>query len=97
MSEKSTAINRDSVLTYEVTGGERLSDGVVAAVAAVSDTDPTAMDPLAESVDPDALDALFAAKYDGTPRATGSVRLSYSSYDVVVTGAGHVTVFDPDL
>ena len=96
MSEKSTAIDRGAVLTYEVATDERLSDGVVAAVASVSNADPTEMTPLSERIDPDALDAMFADTYDGASRPTGSVRFSFLDHEVAVTSDGLVTVLDPD-
>jgi hypothetical protein len=50
------------------------------------------MAPLAESVDPDALDALFDDRYDGTSRAGGSTRFVFFGYEVVVTDASTVSV-----
>ncbi|WP_134669761.1 HalOD1 output domain-containing protein [Halorussus marinus] len=81
-----------TVLTREVGGDERVSEAVVAAVTAASNVDPAEMAPLAESVDPDALDALFADRYDGTPRADGTARFGFFDYEVVVTDASEVTV-----
>lgn len=39
---------------------EHVSEQVVSVVSAVDDTDPMDLPPLAESIDPDALDRLFA-------------------------------------
>ncbi|WP_137284939.1 HalOD1 output domain-containing protein [Halorussus salinisoli] len=94
MSEKQSSVNRGTVLTYEVDGSERLSEGVVAAVSTVSDTDPAEMDPLAETIDPDALNSLFAAQHDGTPRAVGNARFSFFDYDIVVSSDGRISVLD---
>lgn len=94
MSEKQSTIEPGPVLTYEVNDDEDLSEGVVSAVAAVSDTDPAAMDPLAKSIDPDALDALFADRYDGTPRGTGMAKFAFLDYELVVSGEGLVTVLN---
>ncbi|MFC7082537.1 HalOD1 output domain-containing protein [Halorussus caseinilyticus] len=66
----------------------------MAAVAAVSGIDPAEMDPLAEVIDPDALDALFDARHDGTPRADGTTRFSFFDYGVVVTGSGRISILD---
>lgn len=94
MSEKQSALDPGTVLTYEVADDQSLSEGVVAAVAAVSNTDPATMDPLAEAIDPDALDALFADQYDGTARSGGRTRFSFFGHELVVTGDGLVSVVD---
>jgi hypothetical protein len=94
MSEKQSTIEPGPVLTYEVNDDEELSEGVVSAVAAVSNTDPAVMEPLARSIDPDALNALFADQYDGTPRESGTARFAFLGYELVVTGDGLVTVLD---
>lgn len=94
MSEKQPTFRRETVQTYEVDDDQTLSEGVVAAVAAVSDTDPAAMDPLAEFVDPDALNGLFADQYDGTSRSIGSVRFPFFGHEVVVGSEGYISVLD---
>lgn len=94
MSEKQSAFSSRTVSTYEVDDDQSLSEGVVAAVAAASDTDPAAMDPLAGFIDPDALNALFADHYDGTPRAAGIVRFSFFDHEVVVDSNGYISIQD---
>lgn len=83
-------------LTYEVDPSERVSSGVVAAVAAASNADPLQIEPLAKQIDPEALDALFADQHDGTKRMGGTVSFPFSGYEVTVTGDGVVTVLSPD-
>ncbi|USZ67629.1 hypothetical protein NGM10_12940 [Halorussus salilacus] len=92
MIEKRSTVSSNETRQYEVESGARVSETVVEAVSAASNLDPAAMDPLAESVDPDALDALFADRYDGTPRLGGVVRFSFSGYDVTVTDGRLVSV-----
>lgn len=94
MSEKQSTLERETALTYEVDGDQTLSEGVVAAVAAVSDADPAAMDPLAEAIDPDALNDLFADQLDGTPRPPGTARFSFSDHELAVSGDGHISILD---
>ena len=94
MSEKQSAVEPGPVLTYEVNDDEPPSEAVVAAIAAVSDADSAAMEPLAQSIDPDALDALFAEQYDGTPRGTGVAKFAFLGYELVVSSEGLVTVLD---
>lgn len=58
-------------------------------VSEVADARIEALPPLGESIDPDALDALF----DGT--ASGSVAFQFAGYDVVVRSTDVVEVY-PD-
>ena len=62
------------------------SEAVVATVADRSGTDPIALPPLYDSIDPDALDAIFG---DDRP---GRVTFSYAGYEVTVCGRDQVTV-----
>lgn len=88
---ETTVQDAGTVLTYEIGDDERASEAVVAAVTTASNANPAKINPLADAVDPDALDALFADRYDGTPRADGSTRFPFSGYEVLVT-SGLVTV-----
>lgn len=83
-------------LTYEVDSTERVSSGVIAAVAAASNTDPLQIEPLAKQIDPEALDALFADQHDGTERMAGTVTFPFSGYEITVTSDGIVTVVEPN-
>lgn len=74
-----------------------VSFNVIAAIAEREGRDPVEIEPpeyeaLYEAIDPEALDALFAPRDDGTPRSWGRVTFSYCGYRVVVTSAGEVTV-----
>lgn len=94
MSEKQLALSHRTVSTYEVDDNQTLSEGVVVAVTDLLDTDPAALDPLAESIDPDALNGLFADQFDGTPRSTGTIRFSFSDHEIVVSGDGQISILD---
>jgi hypothetical protein len=48
------------------------------------------IDPLYNVVDPEALEALFAPKADGTPRPVGEVSFEYAGYWVTVSSEGAV-------
>ncbi|WP_123537847.1 HalOD1 output domain-containing protein [Halosimplex salinum] len=63
---------------YESDDTTETSMAVVEAVAAATETEPTEMPPLARSVDPDALDTLFAS-------ADGPIDLSFRYGGVTVT------------
>lgn len=55
---------------------------VVYAVANANGVDPTDLAPLYDTIDPEALDALFSAGTEGT------IRFAYEGHDVVVHGDG---------
>lgn len=75
---------------------ESLATNVVETVAARRGVDPTTLPSLNDAVDTDALDALFAPLFDGTPRVDddshpgGWVRFRYAGYQVTVTADGSV-------
>lgn len=59
---------------------------VIETVADAADADPLAMAPLSDAIDPDALDSLLAAGFDG------HVQFAYAGYDVTVRGDEPVSV-----
>ena len=70
---------------------------VVEAVAEAEDIPPEELRPptyesLHAVVDPEALDALFATRSDGTPRPAGEVSFPFCGYAVTVEADGTVTV-----
>ncbi|AGB38600.1 HalOD1 output domain-containing protein [Natronococcus occultus] len=70
------------------TSESELTTEIVYAVARVSDTDPTALPPLYDVIDTDALNALV-----GCSRSTlDSITFRYYGYTVTVTADGDVTV-----
>ena len=67
-----------------ITGATSLSVTVIEAVAAAKRVDPVDLpSPLADSIDPDALDVLFR-------NGTGRVSFDYSGYEVTVDANGTV-------
>ncbi|MCU4742984.1 hypothetical protein OB955_18365 [Halobacteria archaeon AArc-m2/3/4] len=62
---------------------------VVTAVAEARDADPVELPPLADSINPDALNDLFLSRGETT---VGQVDFQYLGYRVVVHGNGSVTV-----
>jgi hypothetical protein len=67
---------------------EPVSSTVLTAVQSVDGRPPQELDPLAHSVDPDALEALFGDD-GGDPT---HLSFEYDGYTVHVDGAGHVSV-----
>jgi hypothetical protein len=68
--------------------GMNPSEGVVRAVSAHTDTEPTDLAPIAESIDPDALDALLASR-DGTGDPV-RVTFRFAAHEVTVVGGDRV-------
>ena len=60
-----------------------ISIAVVTAIATRRDVEPTELPPLYESIDPDALDALFAPTRTGGPRR-GRLEFTYDGHEIVV-------------
>lgn len=71
-----------------------VSTDVVQTVADAKDCDPEGLEPLYGTVDPDALDALFA----GGEGSSTHVRVvfTYEGYQVTVSGDGEVEVANPE-
>ena len=93
---------RREPLTYTAADDESLSDAVIAALreaeGVTTESDASApmetvgvLTPLFETIDPDALNALFSPTYSGDTR-TGSITFTHDGYDVTVTATGEVTV-----
>ena len=88
MSEMMSSSNAVGPNTAEYNS---LAETVLKAVAEEEDTTPTALDPLYDVIDPDALNGLFAPTNGGNSRA-GRVVFSYCGYEVTVTSDGSVYV-----
>lgn len=82
MSENSTTV----LSTPGVQTHERVTEAVVSAVAEEANVSPLELEPLADAVDPDALNALFDG---GTAVA---VEFTYHGFAVSVSGDGRVSV-----
>ncbi|WP_135825867.1 HalOD1 output domain-containing protein [Halorussus ruber] len=65
---------------------------VVTAVAAVAETDPLDLEPLRESIDPDALDALFRQTPGGRIRSSGQAEFWFADHHVTVDATGEIEV-----
>ncbi|GAA0230652.1 HalOD1 output domain-containing protein [Haladaptatus pallidirubidus] len=76
---------------HDATTDWELSETLLSAIAIIRNTDPTKSPiPLTDSVDPDALDALFADTYDGRERNRGHVVFTISGFEVFAHANGHV-------
>lgn len=67
---------------------EAVSLAIVSEVAESKNVDPVALDPLYETVDPDAVDALLEREFEGT------IEFEYADCPVRVRGDGAISVGD---
>jgi hypothetical protein len=79
-------------MDYQIDPGESVSTAVVRAVSALEGVDPCSLAPLADVLDPESLDSLFAPTYDDTPRRGGRVSFVYAGYDIAVENAEFLTL-----
>ncbi|WP_277542716.1 HalOD1 output domain-containing protein [Haloarcula laminariae] len=67
---------------------------VVEAICREAGAAPAELDPLYDSIDPDALDALFATAPSGPDRIGLRVSFRFAGYRVTVSGDGSVDIAD---
>lgn len=79
-------------MEYEIGTDESVSTAVVRAVSAVEGRAPRLLRPLAEVLDPDALDTLFGSRGDGISRAGGRLTFVYSKCRVTVDNGEYLTI-----
>lgn len=80
----------------EIGASEPISMAVVRAVSAVEGCDPRSLRPLAEVLDPHALDTLFDSRADGTPRPGGRLTFVYSKCRITVDNGEYLTLHPID-
>lgn len=69
-----------------------LTESVLEAVAAVEEVSPAELEALTSRIDPDALDAIFSPRLDGTPRLEGTVQFPLHGNLVTVYATGEILV-----
>lgn len=79
---------------YEWSSDTALSVAVIEAVASATGHDPMEIEPLYESVDPGALDALFES--EAGRRDSGTVSFLVADHLVVADSAGEIVVYPRD-
>lgn len=84
-------------MEYEIGAEEPVSTAVVRAVSAVEGREPRSLRPLADVLDPSALDALFDGRSDGAPRTGGRLSFVYSNCWVTVESGEYLTLQPLDL
>ena len=79
-------------MNYQIDPDEAVSTAVVRAVSALRGVDPCSLGPLAEVLDPESLDSLFAPRHDDTPRRGGRVSFVYAGWRVAIENAEFLTL-----
>jgi hypothetical protein len=79
-------------MEYNISPEEPVSQAVVTAVSIFEGRDPTTIDPLTETIDPDALDQIFTSRFNGRPRCGGRVSFVYSQSRITVDNNEYVEV-----
>ncbi|MFH5798437.1 HalOD1 output domain-containing protein [Haladaptatus sp. CMAA 1911] len=85
-------LENDADFVYDIDPNETVTEGVVTATAAVTNTKTNEMPPLFETVNADALDELFANSWGGRMRDTGRVTFTYCECEVVVLSDGRILI-----
>lgn len=67
---------------------------IIEQVASLEETDPLALPPLYDTVDPEALDSLVHSSAADGARAESTVRFTYCGYDVRVEADGDIVVIE---
>ena len=79
--------------TVSLSPSESVNEAVVQTIATLENVDPTEIEPLYDSIDPDALEALI--ERGSRHQSETAVEFDYSGYRVRVSTTGELHVFTP--
>jgi hypothetical protein len=98
ITERAMDLDRDGRAAYRVERNDEdaASTQVIRAVEEIVGGDDGNRSWLYDSVDPDALDAIFDDKHDGTPRNEGRVVFTAQGCEVIVHADRSMTIFAPE-
>lgn len=88
MGASDTDESRDSISAAYDWSTTSPTAAVVETVAAVTGREPTQLDPLFDSLDPEALDALVRSNGRGPNESDVTVAFAFAGHDVRVSGRG---------
>jgi len=81
-------------MEYDIGSNESVTSAVTRAVSAVEGREPCSLQPLADVLDPDALDELFAPRPGGRSRTGGRISFIYSDCRVSIDN-GEYLILQP--
>lgn len=79
-------------MDYEIDATESLTEAVVRAVSAVNGCEPESLSPLAEVVDPDALNVIFDGRGVENGRLGGRISFIYSDCRITIDNGEYLTI-----
>ena len=82
------SLDGDHIASFD--RSERVSERVITSLAAVTGTEPTALDPLYDSIDPDALDRLVDHARDSD--GTHEISFFHAGHEITVSSAGTIRI-----
>lgn len=91
----SDAASRTFTARYDRENGRPPSTTVIDTIAQATGTEPGVLEPLFETLDPDALDAVFDVDGGSPSSAAGRIAFRYEGWDVRVHADGRVVVSQP--
>lgn len=94
--EETRTAGTDGGHDYEADEDEAPSEAVIRSVSAVRGVEPTELDPLYDTIDPDGLDELFGSTVGGEHRGDARVEFTYAGCEVTVYSSGRVLVEPTD-
>jgi len=96
LTERATELDRDGRKAYRVAGGDDdPSTQVIRGVEEIVGQGAEKQTWLYDCVDPDALDAIFGQKHDGSPRTNGKITFPARGCEILVNADGEIVVFGP--
>lgn len=94
-SDATSASGRTHTVAHDWETADPLHLTVISGVAAVTNTQPEALPPLYDSVDPDSLERLIRSVPEES-RSNVSVAFPFAGWNVEVDGTGEVTFYPTD-
>lgn len=83
-------------VTHDFDGSAELTTTIVHAISDIAGIDVSRTEgTLSDSVDPDALNRIFAPNADGTPRTNARITFTLWDHQVTVEGNGQITIVPP--
>ncbi|APE95082.1 HalOD1 output domain-containing protein [Halodesulfurarchaeum formicicum] len=79
-------------MEFEIEENKPVSMAVVQAVSTVKGAKPWSIPPLAEALDPDALDALFETGAGGTPQGADQISFDFANFRVSIDNGKRLTL-----
>jgi hypothetical protein len=95
-TERAAELDRDGRKAYRIAGrNDDPSTRVIRGVEEIVGQSAEKQTWLYDSVDPDALDAIFGQKHDGTSRTDGKITFIARECEIIINADGEILVYDP--